>query len=624
MTKKTISFVLVLAIVTLSFTPVAEAVSGRALRRGSRGSDVKELQKRLNELGYYTGNIDGSFGPATYNAVRAFQRANGLSVDGSVGKNTRNKLYSNPVSKRKSTSKPAPKPTSPVNKIPITQVLRRGSRGSQVSILQRRLRELGYYTGNIDGSFGPATYNAVRAFQRANSLSVDGSVGKNTRNKLYSTNSKPSDDYIPFEVKAGSLKGKTVIIDAGHGGSDSGAVGSGYKEKNFTLDMAKRLERMLKKAGAEVVMTRTSDVYKTLQYRANVGNIKVLDEEIKKVEKEIVKLQNNIKAANVKNDTLRTTQNSLIYTGEQIQENEVELAELEVELNEIDTKIKILEEKIQENDIKSEEVEKQEVVEETEGTEEVQEDKENLEKEEVKGTQELEQKELEALKVKAKKLEEKIYALTNENDKKIIEKEEIKLSMVQLNSKETELNNLENKEKKLKDELKELKSLRDNVSKYTGGNRLVPANKNLVKIFNRAKSYDDIIFISIHNNSTTANSQTSASGVRVYYRPTIVTDNKGQPGKVYYNGYNDDGRRLFAQMLNQEMQAKSSFSKKTSTLYGGSDFAVLREQNLVSALVEVGFMNNPNDIVRLKKQQTREDMAAGMFSGIGRYFATIK
>src|SRR5699024_5621408 len=215
--------------------------------------------------------------------------------------------------------------------------------------LQRRLNELGYNAGKVDGIFGPATYNAVVAFQRAKGLAVDGIVGKNTINKLYPQNKEPdTDDYIPYEVKAGSLKGKTDIIDAGQGGNDPGASGSGYKEKDFTLDMAKRLERMLKKAGAEVIMTRTSDVARTLQYRANVANIKVIDEEIKRVEEEIAKLENNIKAANTKNETLRTTQNSLMQTKEEIEGNEIEIAKLNSELSELKENIKLTEEKIQE------------------------------------------------------------------------------------------------------------------------------------------------------------------------------------------------------------------------------------------------------------------------------------
>ncbi len=57
-------------------------------RNGSKGPRVIEIQTRLQELGYYTGVIDGQFGPATKEAVMAFQAANGITADGIVGART--------------------------------------------------------------------------------------------------------------------------------------------------------------------------------------------------------------------------------------------------------------------------------------------------------------------------------------------------------------------------------------------------------------------------------------------------------------------------------------------------------------------------------------------------------
>ena len=55
-----------------------------------------------------------------------------------------------------------------------------GSRGERVAIIQQRLKEWGYYTGQVDGVFGRGTYNAVVRFQRQNGLAVDGQIGKKT------------------------------------------------------------------------------------------------------------------------------------------------------------------------------------------------------------------------------------------------------------------------------------------------------------------------------------------------------------------------------------------------------------------------------------------------------------
>lgn len=70
-----------------------------------------------------------------------------------------------------------------------------------------------------------------------------------------------------------SSKIKKVVIDAGHGGSDSGAIGpSGYYEKTFTLSTSMRLKTLLENNGYSVIMTRTTDVYLTLAERTAVSN----------------------------------------------------------------------------------------------------------------------------------------------------------------------------------------------------------------------------------------------------------------------------------------------------------------------------------------------------------------
>ena len=61
---------------------------------------------------------------------------------------------------------------------------------------------------------------------------------------------------------------KTIMIDAGHGGSDPGAMNGQHKEKVYTLQIAKRLQTQLEKLGFRVIMTRTGDTYPTLQERA--------------------------------------------------------------------------------------------------------------------------------------------------------------------------------------------------------------------------------------------------------------------------------------------------------------------------------------------------------------------
>lgn len=71
---------------------VGAVITGRLLRVGSEGSDVQVVQQRLKILGYYPGEVDGVYGPVTEQAVKAFQKDQGLVPDGIVGPRTYNAL----------------------------------------------------------------------------------------------------------------------------------------------------------------------------------------------------------------------------------------------------------------------------------------------------------------------------------------------------------------------------------------------------------------------------------------------------------------------------------------------------------------------------------------------------
>ncbi len=64
------------------------ATYAAVLKQGARGDEVKEVQRRLKNWGYYNGSVDGIYGPATISAVKYFQKKNGLTADGICGKAT--------------------------------------------------------------------------------------------------------------------------------------------------------------------------------------------------------------------------------------------------------------------------------------------------------------------------------------------------------------------------------------------------------------------------------------------------------------------------------------------------------------------------------------------------------
>lgn len=188
--------------------PTATPTSS-VLKRGSTGSAVKKLQQYLKDLKYYKGSVDGTFGEGTEDAVKAFQKNNGLTADGVAGTQTLKKLYGN-------SAKPAPssggsssessgsssssvnnkgaattaKPSSNYTNGKTNVYLRLGDNGSNVKYMQNRLIELGYLTGTADGSFGASTEAAVMAFQKRNNVYADGVAGPSTLSLLYSNSAK--------------------------------------------------------------------------------------------------------------------------------------------------------------------------------------------------------------------------------------------------------------------------------------------------------------------------------------------------------------------------------------------------------------------------------------------------
>lgn len=85
------------------------------LKNGSEGDDVRRLQTRLRELGYYTAEVDGQFGAGTKSAVMLFQRQHGLDDDGVAGPDTMSMLYS---SQAQPMATPTPRPTLRPTEVP--------------------------------------------------------------------------------------------------------------------------------------------------------------------------------------------------------------------------------------------------------------------------------------------------------------------------------------------------------------------------------------------------------------------------------------------------------------------------------------------------------------------------
>ncbi|MES2644393.1 MAG: peptidoglycan-binding protein [Myxococcota bacterium] len=159
------------------------------VRHGSSGALVRIAQTLLNRHGASL-EVDGGFGDKTDNAVRAFQRRRGLEVDGVIGPATAAALNKSAVAETKpATGGGGGDKDDSDYTVTGKPMLRTGSSGALVTALQKLLnaKKAGI---DVDGSFGQGTDNAVRGFQTANGLEVDGVVGPATAKLLNSASSK--------------------------------------------------------------------------------------------------------------------------------------------------------------------------------------------------------------------------------------------------------------------------------------------------------------------------------------------------------------------------------------------------------------------------------------------------
>ena len=154
------------------------------------------LQVVLKNYGYYTAKIDGDFGPASKKALKEFQSSNNLVSDGILGKNTCKKLNNkaNVVKKSVNTAKS-------INT--ISQI----TKSTEILNVQRRLSELGFYTGEIDGINGSRTKIAVKNFQSKAGLTPDGIIGPKTLSAL----EKGEESYVTIDNSNNNVNNSTTI-----------------------------------------------------------------------------------------------------------------------------------------------------------------------------------------------------------------------------------------------------------------------------------------------------------------------------------------------------------------------------------------------------------------------------
>ncbi|MEG5139821.1 peptidoglycan-binding domain-containing protein, partial [Microcoleus sp. A6-D1] len=182
--------------------------------------DVRSVQDRLRDLGYFPRSSTGQLGPVTRQALTNFQRDYQLSLTGQPDRATAIALNSLAEDDR-------PFKTTYTN-YSYTE-LSFGDTGAEVSALQRRLRQLGYFNTHPTGNFREVTVRAVRYFQRINELRVTGVADRQTLALLFG-----SIGPIPPATPPGNIAG------------NGGCKGLRFGDRGATVDL---IQRQLKALG---------------------------------------------------------------------------------------------------------------------------------------------------------------------------------------------------------------------------------------------------------------------------------------------------------------------------------------------------------------------------------------
>lgn len=219
-------------------------------RLGDTGPVVAEVRDRLIRLAQLSTTSAAVFDDDMDRAVRAFQQHQGLNVDGIVGQETFRRLEE--VRWR-------------LGDRVLSYSAGHMQIGDDALALQRRLTDMGFASGRVDGVFGPSTDHALRDFQRNVGLEADGVCGPLTLralDRLTRTVSGGEPEQLRDQQELVRLQSgtadKVIVIDPGHGGNDPGRAvsDSTLTEQDFIDDICSRLEGRLSAIGTQVLLTR--------------------------------------------------------------------------------------------------------------------------------------------------------------------------------------------------------------------------------------------------------------------------------------------------------------------------------------------------------------------------------
>lgn len=188
--KRCITVLLCLALLILS-SAMGEQLPQTPMPTLSSGAlDLLAVDHKLYELGYRDSACTGVMNDVLINALRNFQQANQLKISGEADEETVLLLMSGTALSQQAY----------ISSLAYSQnqkrILSDGTRGEDVTALQQRLKQLGYFSGVCDGAYGQATQEAVYRFQLANGLEETGIADRSVQLRLYCDDPVMWEDFL--------------------------------------------------------------------------------------------------------------------------------------------------------------------------------------------------------------------------------------------------------------------------------------------------------------------------------------------------------------------------------------------------------------------------------------------
>ena len=293
------------------------------LSPGDTGEVVKRLQRRLQELKYFSGDIGGNYLTQTTDAVKKFQKAIGVKETGTATVAVQKRLFASDAPAFKPEPTPAPKYIE----------LRRGDSGPRVQALKDRLIELGYLKESAGSSdvFGSGAEDAVKRFEARYNKPKTGIATVALQNKLFAADAlpnkeatptpepEPEAEYIKLQQGDTGERVKKLQRRLQKLGYFEGAIGGNYQK--LTMDAVKRFQKAVghKENGVasvalqklmfaddapvyEKVTSPADPIYKQLKKGDTGASVKTLQERL--LEVGYIKKTSDVKYGTFDNGTL--------------------------------------------------------------------------------------------------------------------------------------------------------------------------------------------------------------------------------------------------------------------------------------------------------------------------------